>query len=158
MLSKIKDIGIPDVVAGTATAGIPHAAFLALKLNLPMIYVKGQAKEYGKKNQIEGSIKKGQKVIVIEDLVSTGGSCIRVVEAVRNAGGKVTDVIAIYTYQLKEAENNFKKVRVRLHALSSLDASCSVAVKKGFLLPEQVKTILDWAKNPKDWGKKMGFE
>lgn len=151
MLAKIKEIGIPDVLAGTATAGIPHAAFLAQKLNLPMIYVKGQAKEYGKHSQVEGTLKRGQKVVVIEDLVSTGGSSVRVVEAVRELGAKASDVIAIFTYRLKEAEDNFKKANVRLHCLTNLDEACKIAVKKGFLKQDQVKIILDWAKDPKNW-------
>lgn len=157
MLAKIREIGIPDVLAGTATAGIPYAAFLAQKLNSPMIYVKGQPKEYGKQNQIEGTIKRGQRVIVIEDLISTGGSSVRVVEAIRKSGGKVSDVIAIYTYKLKESERNFKKAKVKLHALTDLKAVCEVFAKKGFLKPDQIEVILDWAKDPKNWGKKMGF-
>lgn len=157
MLSKIKQIGIPDVLAGTATAGIPHAAFLAQKLKLPMVYVKGQAKEYGKQNQVEGTLKRGQKVIVIEDLVSTGGSSMRVIDAVRKLGAKVSDVIAIFTYQLKEAENNFKAGKVTVYPLTDLQTACEVAVKKGFLKPDQVKVILDWSRDPKGWGKKMGF-
>lgn len=158
MMAKIQQIGKPDVLAGTATAGIPNTAFLAQKLNLPMIYIKGQAKEYGKKNQVEGTLKRGEKVIVIEDLVSTGGSCIRAVEAVRKLGGKVSDIIAVYTYELEEAGKNFKKARTKLHALSNLSASCEVAVKKRFLKPQQVEIILQWSKDPKNWGKKMGFE
>lgn len=158
MLALIKQIGVPDVLAGTATAGIPHAAFLAQKLNLPMVYVKGQAKEYGKQNQVEGNLKRGQKVIVIEDLVSTGGSSVRVVEAIRKLGANVSDVIAIFTYQLKESEKNFKVGKVKLHALTDLPTACEVAVTRGLLKPDQVKLILDWAKSPKAWGKKMGFE
>jgi len=158
MLAIIKQIGIPDVLAGTATAGIPHAAFLAQKLNIPMVYVKGQAKEYGRQNQVEGTLKRDQKVIVIEDLVSTGGSSVRVVDAVRKLGAKVSDVIAIFTYQLKESEKNFEAEKVKLHALTDLNHSCNVAVQKGFLKPDQVGVILDWAKDPKGWGKKMGFE
>lgn len=151
MLAKIKQIGIPDVLAGTATAGIPHASFLAQKLNLPMVYVKGQAKEYGKQNQVEGTLKRGQKVVVIEDLVSTGGSSVRVVEAVRKLGGRVSNIIAIFTYRLKESENNFKKGKVKLHALTDLKTACEVAVKRGFLKKDQVETILAWAKDPKSW-------
>ncbi len=157
MLTKINEIGIPDVLAGTATAGIPYAAFLAQKLNLPMVYVKGQAKEYGKQNQVEGTLKRGQRVIVIEDLVSTGGSSVRVVEAVRKLGCKVSDVIAIYTYQLQEAQNNFKKAKITLHSLTNLKTSCAIAVKKGFLKQDQIEIILDWAKDPKNWSRKMGF-
>lgn len=158
MIAKIKEIGIPDIIAGTATAGIPHAAFVAQKLNLPMIYVKGQVKEYGKKNAIEGTIKKGQKAIVIDDLISTGGSSLRVVDTIRKVGGEVTDVIAIFTYGLAESKENFRKSKTRLQTLTDLEHSAKVAAKKGYLKPEQVQIVLDWSKDPRGWGKKMGFE
>lgn len=158
MLGVIKQMGVPDVLAGTATAGIPYAAFLSQKLNLPMVYVKGQAKEYGKQNQVEGTLKRGQRAVVVEDLVSTGGSSMRVVDAVRKLGGKVSDIIAVFTYGLKESEKSFRSGKVKLHALTDLSTVCKVAVKGGFLKQDQVKIILDWAHNPKAWGKKMGFE
>ena len=157
-LKKIREIGIPNVIAGTATAGIPHAAFLAQKLNLPMIYVKPQPKEYGKENQVEGALKRGQKVIVIEDLVSTGRSSIRVVDTVRKLGGKVSDVIAIYTYGLDEARKNFENDKLRLHVLTDLSYSCDVALKRGFFNQEQIDIIRQWAKNPQNWAKKIGLK
>ena len=158
LLQKVEQIGIPDVIAGTATAGIPHAAFLAQKLNIPMVYVRPTPREYGKENQVEGFLKRGQSVIVIDDLISTGRSSLEVVKAIRKSGGKVRDIIAITTYGLKEAESNFTKNKVRLHVLTDLNHSCEVAVKKGFLKPERVDMIREWAKDPNNWGRKMGYE
>ena len=157
LAKKVKEVGIPDIIGGTATAGIPHAAFIALKLNLPMIYVRPQPKEYGKENRVEGSFKKGQKVIVIDDLISTGRSSLEAVKAVRRSGGKVTDVIAITTYGLKDSDKNLTKNRVRLHTLTDLDHSCEVAAKRGFLTQERIEMIRNWAKDPQTWAKKMGF-
>lgn len=158
LILKIKEIGVPDVVAGTATAGIPHAAFVAQKLNLPMVYVRPKPKEYGKTNQVEGSLRKGQSVIVIDDLISTGRSSLEVVSAIRKSGGKVGDIIAITTYGLKVAEKNFAKNKIRLHTLTDLDNSCELALKKGFLNKEKAKLTQDWAKDPEKWAKKMGYE
>lgn len=158
LIEIMKDIGKPDVVAGTATAGIPHAAYIAQQLKIPMVYVRAELKSHGKGNQVEGRIKRGQKVLVIEDLVSTGGSSMRAVKAVRNLGGKVSSVVAIFNYQLKESAENFKKAKVKLYALTNLRTSCQVAKEKGFLKEDQIRVILDWAEDPKNWAKKMGHE
>lgn len=158
LVNVVKQIGIPDVVAGTSTAGIPHASFIAQKLNIPLIYVRPKPKEYGKQNQVEGTLRKGQSVIVVDDLISTGHSSLEAVKAVRKAGGKVTDLIAITTYGLKEADANFLKEKVKLHTLTDLNYSCEAAIKKGFLKRERVDLIKAWAKDPQNWGKKMGFE
>ncbi len=158
LIEEIKRIGIPDVVAGTATAGIPHAAFVAQRLKIPMVYVRSQPKDHGKGNQVEGLIKKGQKVIVVEDLISTAGSSVRVIEALRKIGAKVTDELAIFTYGLKESRDNLKKAKVSLHALTDLGSVAKAAVKKGFMKEEQVSIILEWSKDPRGWGKKMGLE
>jgi orotate phosphoribosyltransferase len=158
IVEKIKDIGEPDVLAGTSTAGIPHAAFASQILNLPMVYVRVEPKKYGRKNQVEGSLKRGQSVIVIDDLISTGRSSLEVVDALRKIGGKVSDIIAITTYGLKKADQNFKKKRVNLHTLTDLNHSCEAATKKGYLTSEKVKMVKDWASDPDNWAKKMGFE
>lgn len=158
LIRTIEKIGIPDVIAGTATAGIPHAAFIAQRLKLPMVYVRSQPKDHGKGNQVEGKIKRGQKVLIVEDLISTAGSSIRVAQALRKLGANVTDEVAIFTYHLKESEYNLKKNNIKLHNLTDLDHSARAAVKKGLLKHEQVEIILNWAKNPKAWAKKMGFE
>lgn len=153
-----KEIGNVDVVAGVATAGIPYAAWLAQKLNLSMIFVRSKSKDHGKGNQVEGHIKRGQMVIVVEDLVSTAGSSVRVIEAIRKLGGIVTDEIAIYTHNLKEADTNLKRVRVKLHYLTDTKTVAALAQRQGFLKKEQVVAILDWIKDPTNWAKKMGYE
>ncbi len=158
LIKRIKEIGIPDVVAGVATAGIPHAAFIAQKLNIPMVFVRAKPKDHGRGNQVEGIIKKGQKVLVVEDLISTGGSSARVVEALRNIGAEVTEVLAIYSHNLKEAQENFKKAKVKFSFLTSTQEVAKVAKEKGLLLDGQIETIIEWTKDPKNWGKKMGFE
>lgn len=158
LVEKVKQIGIPDVIAGTATAGIPHAAFIAQRLKIPMVYVRAEPKSHGRGNQVEGVVRRGQKAIVVEDLISTAGSSVRVIEALRKLGAKVTDEIAIFTYHLKESEENLKEAKVKLHTLTDLEHSAHAAVKKGFLKTEQVQMVLDWAKDPRTWAKKMGLE
>lgn len=158
LIVEIKSIGIPDVIAGVATAGIPHAAFVAQELNLPMIYVRSEPKAHGKGNQVEGVVKRGQTVIVIEDLISTGGSSLGVVEALRKLGAKVNDEVAIFNYGLKVAQDNFKKSKVNLHTLTNLEEATQVAKTKKFLKPEQVEVVLDWARDPQDWAKRQGFK
>ncbi len=152
-IKKIKKIGIPDIIAGTATAGIPHAAFIAQKLKIPMVYVRSKPKDHGRGNQVEGKTKRGQTAIVIEDLISTAGSSISAVEALRKLGLKTNNIIAIFSYDLKEADVNLKKAKVKLHALSNLEAAAHVAFKKGFLKKDQISTVLNWAKDPRAWGK-----
>lgn len=154
----MRSIGLPDVVAGTATAGIPHAAFISQKLDLPMIYVRSEPKEHGKRNQIEGKITRGQKVIIIEDLISTGSSSIKVAKVLRKAGAKVTGILAIFTYDLKEAENNFRKDNIKLYTLTNLKDTTNIAMKTGYLKKEQVEKILDWAKDPQGWDTKKGLK
>ncbi|MEK7616454.1 MAG: orotate phosphoribosyltransferase [Patescibacteria group bacterium] len=133
-----------EVVAGTATAGIPHAAWIADKLNLPMVYVRGKAKDHGKENLMEGIIKKGQKAIVIEDLISTGDSAINSVAAVRAAGGEITHVFSIITYGLKKADENFKENNLKLVSLTSFSVLVQLAEKLNYIRSKDVKVILDW--------------
>lgn len=158
LIEKVKKVGIPDVIAGTSTAGIPYGSFIAQKLDLPMVYVRPKPKEYGKTNQVEGSLRKGQTVIVVDDLISTGRSSLEVVNAIRKSGGKVSDIIAITTYGLENANRNFTKNKIRLHTLTDLNYSCEVAIKKGFLDRKRVEIVKNWAKDPKNWAKKMGYE
>lgn len=147
-----------DVVAGTATAGIPHAAWIADKLNLPMVYVRGKAKDHGKENLMEGIIKKGQKVIVIEDLVSTGESAINSVNAVRAAGGEISHVFSIITYGMEKAEQTFKENQLKLVSLTTFGDVVNEAQKLGYIEDKEIEIILDWIKDPPSWGKKNGFE
>ena len=156
LVDKIKKIGVPDVVAGVATAGITHAAWIAQKLNLPMVYVRAKPKDHGRQNQVEGRVKRGQKVLVVEDMVSTAGSSVEVIRALRKLGAKVDNEIAIYSHQMKEADENFKKMKVKFHCLTDLQIVTQVAKDRGFLSRKQIDTVLEWAKDTKNWGKKMG--
>jgi len=125
-----------DVIAGVATGGISHAAVLAARLKKPMVYVRSKQKEHGKQNLIEGSLKPGQKVIVVEDLISTGGSSIGAAEALRREDAIVTDCTAIFTYELKASKDAFEKARIRLHTLTGFSALLEVAEGQGLITKE----------------------
>lgn len=154
-IQAIQDSGVSfDVIAGTATAGIPHAAWIAEALNLPMVYVRGQAKDHGKENLMEGIIKDGQKVIVIEDLVSTGESAINSVKAIKAAGGEISHVFSIITYGMAKAQQNFAESQLQLISLTTFDDVLNQAQKMGMIPPNQAQTVRDWIKNPTEWGKK----
>ncbi len=153
LTEELKEIGLPDVIAGIATGGIPYAAILAEKLDLPMIYVRPQPKTHGMQNQIEGQIKREQKVVVIEDQISTAGSSIRVIEVLRNQGAVVNDEIAIITRGTKMSKENLKKAEIKLHSLTDLDSLIKVAQQTGHLNKNQVMVIEEWLKDPENWGK-----
>ncbi len=155
-----KKIGLDkvDLLSGTATAAIPHAAFIAQKLNLPMVYVRGSKKGHGKENQIEGVVEKGQKAVVIEDLISTGSSLIGNVKAIRRAGAKVRYAITTTTYLMKKAEQNFKRNKIKVYSLTDFKKTVDVAVKRKYIEQKDRDLVLQWVKDPKNWGKKFGFE
>lgn len=136
-----------DVVAGTAIAGIPWAALIASRLRKPMIFVRNEAKAHGKQNQIEGVLNKDDKVLVVEDLISSGGSSINTVNALRSKKAKVTDVIAIFSYNMKKSEEQFKKEKIRLNVLCNLDDLLDVAVDKGDIDKKEKVMILKWRDN-----------
>lgn len=141
-----------EVIAGTATAGIPHAAFVAQKLGLPMIYIRDKAKGHGKENQIEGLVKEGQKVIVIEDLISTGGSSIKAAQAVQQSGAEVLAVLAIFSYQLDRAVNGFEEAGVALQTLSNYSALIDVALREGAIAEGDIALLRSWRENPAGFG------
>lgn len=141
-----------EVIAGTATAGIPHAAFVSQKLGLPMAYIRDKAKGHGKENQIEGLIKSGQKVIVIEDLISTGGSSIKAAQAVQQAGAEPQAVLAIFSYQLDKAVNAFKEAGIEIQSLSNYSALIEVAVKKGTIQEQDLELLKSWREDPSSFG------
>jgi orotate phosphoribosyltransferase len=145
MLEKLKDK--PDVIAGCATAGIPHAAWLADRLNLPMVYVRSKPKAHGKGNQIEGAITPGQKVLVVEDLISTGGSSIETAKALQQAGVEVIGVFAIFTYGLTKADANFAEVDIPFATISSFDELVDALVEDGELKDEEKARLLEWRNN-----------
>lgn len=158
-IEAINNSGVSfDVIAGTATAGIPHAAWIADKLNLPMVYVRGKAKDHGKENLMEGIIKQGQKAVVIEDLISTGESAINSVNAIRAARGEISHVFSIITYGLSKAEQAFEENKLKLISLTTFKDIVEEAQKMNYINKEDMQLILDWASDPLTWGSRMGFE
>lgn len=139
-----------EVIMGTSTAGIAHAAIAAHKLGLPMGYVRGSAKDHGRGNKIEGRLEPGQKVVVVEDLISTAGSCIDVVEALREAGAEVLGVVSIFTYGMKKGLDRLKEANVENTSLSNLDALVEVAAEQGYIAPEDKGRLLRFRDNPSD--------
>lgn len=146
-----------DTIAGVATAGIPHATSLANLIKLPLVYVRSSPKEHGMKNQVEGILKPGQAVVVVEDLISTGGSALKAVDTVREAGGVVEHCLGIFGYGFPEAEKRFEKSRCRLHTLLNLDSLLQLAVKEGYIASEERQVVDTWRQNPFEWGKQQGF-
>lgn len=142
-----------DVVAGIATASISHAAWIADALDKPMVYVRGQSKEHGKKNQIEGLIKKNQVALLIEDHVSTGGSSVAAGLALREAGAIVNDCVSISTYALKKSEDTFKQAHIHLHSLTNLTALLEVALKENVINENDKNVVLKWQDNPAAWSE-----
>jgi len=138
-----------QVVAGTATAGIPHAAWVAELLELPMIYVRDKAKGHGRQNQIEGAMAAGQKVVVIEDLISTGGSSLKAAQAVQAEGGEVLGVVAIFSYQFPDAEALFADAGIPCTTISHYTALLEAAKEQGTITAEQETLLGEWRKAPK---------
>lgn len=134
----------PDVIAGCATAGIPHAAWLASELDIPMIYVRSKPKGHGKGNQIEGDIQKHQKVLVIEDLISTGGSSLETAQVLREEGIEVVGVFAIFTYGLDTAFNRFKEENIQLETITSFDNLLDVLVTDNEITEKDRDKLLAW--------------
>ena len=139
-----------EVLMGTSTAGIAHAAITATILNLPMGYVRSGSKDHGRGNQIEGKLEKGQKVVVVEDLISTGGSCIEVVEALRNAGADVLGIVSIFTYGMQKGLDRLAAAEAKNYSLSNLDALAEVAAEEGYIKVEDKERILKFRNNPSD--------
>lgn len=139
-----------EVLMGTSTAGIAHAAIVAHLLNMPMGYVRGGNKDHGRQNRIEGKLEAGQKVVVIEDLISTGGSVIEVVDALREAGAQVLGVASIFTYSMQKGLDRLAAAQVKNVSLSNLDTLVDVAVEEGYLKPEWKERLLRFRDNPSD--------
>jgi len=141
-----------ELIAGVATGAIAHGALAADKLGLPFIYVRSGAKEHGLGNQIEGYYEKGQKVVVIEDLISTGGSSLSAVKALRDAGCEVLGMVAIFTYEFKKASDGFASEQCKLDTLSNYTALIETAVKTGYIGETEVETLKKWRVDPSVWG------
>ncbi len=142
-----------EVIAGVATGAIAHGVLVAEKLGLPFIYVRSSPKGHGLENLIEGDLKPGQKVVIIEDLVSTGVSSLKTVEAVNNFGGDVIGMVAIFTYNFPLAKENFKKAKVELTTLSRYNILIELALQMGEISQEQVDSLMEWREDPANWGK-----
>lgn len=142
-----------DCIAGVATGAIAQGAMVASELGLPFVYVRSSPKDHGLENLIEGDLRPGQKVVVIEDLVSTGGSSLKAVEAIRLHGCEVLGMMAIFTYGLPAAEISFKEAKVTLTALSDYDTVVDVALKTKYIGESDLETLEEWRKNPAEWGK-----
>jgi orotate phosphoribosyltransferase len=141
-----------EAIAGVATAGIPQGALLADKLNLPFIYVRSKAKEHGLSNQVEGRIRKGMKTVVVEDLVSTGGSSLMVVDVLRDSKVKVLGMVSIFTYGFKQANANFIAKRVKLFSLCDYARLIEVARARDYVTEEQLIKLKSWRVDPGNWG------
>ena len=139
-----------EVLMGTSTAGIAHAAIVAHMMHLPMGYVRGGNKDHGRQNRIEGKLEKGQKVVVVEDLISTGGSGIDVVEALREAGAEVLGIASIFTYGMQKGLDRLAAAGVKNVSLSNFDVLVQVAAEKGYIRPEQVERLIRFRNNPSD--------
>ncbi len=148
----------PELIVGTATAGIPHAAWLAEKMKLPMAYVRGAAKGHGKKGRIEGLLESGQSVVLIEDLVSTGGSSLEAAGAVMEAGGNLLGVAAIFTYELDAASGSFDEAGTPLATLTGFGALMDEALFRGRLSAADKAILADWRRDPAAWSAARGGE
>lgn len=143
----------PDVIAGVATGGIAQGALVAQELGLPFVYIRSEAKKHGLSNMIEGVVEKGQSVVVIEDLISTGGSSLKAVEALRNAGCEVKGMAAIFTYGFKTAEDNFKAAKCKLLTLSNYETLVKQALQSKYITEKDLKSLQEWRLNPAEWSK-----
>ena len=153
---QIEDLyGKPDVIAGVATGAIGIGMLVAEYMNLPFIYVRPEAKGHGRKNQVEGVLQKGQSVVVIEDLISTGNSSLNAVKALQEANAQVKGLIAIFTYGFKAAEENFKKAGIDLHTLSSYEQLIETAQKTQYINTSEAETLKTWRQDPSNWNPKL---
>lgn len=146
----------PDCIAGTATAGIPWASFVAYELNLPMVYVRPEPKAHGAGKQIEGWLPEGQKVVLVEDLISTGGSSIKVANVLKDQGkAEVQAVLAIVSYELAASKKAFDEAKIPLTALTSFTTLINEVKKQGYLKDEEVKTVLEFKEDAPNWWSKQ---
>lgn len=143
--------GTPDVIAGVATGGIPQGALVAQELGLPFVYVRSEKKSHGMNNQVEGIINSGQSVVIIEDLVSTGKSSLNAVEALREKGAVIKGMLAIFTYGMDIAAENFKKNKCELFTLTNYDALIKKAAEENYIRENDLASLVEWKKDPQAW-------
>ncbi|WP_408010923.1 orotate phosphoribosyltransferase [Pseudalkalibacillus sp. A8] len=140
-----------EVIAGTATAGIPHAALIADRMNLPMVYVRSKAKAHGKGKQIEGGLSAGTNVVVVEDLISTGGSVLNAVDTLNDGGANILGCAAIFTYELEKGKEAFLEKSLGVHTLSDFSTLVDVAAEEGKISNDSINELNEWCKNPESW-------
>ena len=150
-----KQFGKPDVIAGVATGAIGIGMLVAESLGLPFVYVRPEAKKHGRLNQVEGFLQKGQNVVVVEDLISTGNSSLNAVQALRNAGANVKGMVAIFTYGFEVAETNFKSANLDLYTLSNYQNLLNLAVNKKYITEEEQEALVEWNVSPSTWGNEV---
>ncbi|WP_264537097.1 orotate phosphoribosyltransferase [Flavobacterium sp. N1736] len=146
-----KQFGKPDVIAGVATGAIGIGILVAESLGLPFVYVRPEAKKHGRQNQVEGFLQKGQNVVVVEDLISTGNSSLMAVEALRNEGANIKGMAAIFTYGFGVAQENFKNANIDLFTLSNYENLLDLAVQKQYITEDQQSTLQEWSESPSTW-------
>ncbi len=153
-VKQIEDkFGRPDVIAGVATGAIGIGILVAEAMGLPFVYVRPEAKKHGRQNQVEGFLQKGQTVIVVEDLISTGGSSLMAVEALRNEGANVKGMAAIFTYGFPISEEKISEAKLEVYTLSNYKNLIEKAVEKQYVSEEELETLQSWNSNPSEWGK-----
>lgn len=143
--------GRPDVIAGVATGAIGIGALVAEELGLPFVYVRPEPKKHGRQNQVEGFLQKGQNVVIVEDLISTGGSSLLAAEALRNEGANIKGMAAIFTYGFDVSQHNFKNANIVLHTLSDYKTLLSKAIEKKYINEKELESLLEWSKSPSSW-------
>lgn len=144
-----------EILAGVATAGIPWGAMAADQLKLPFIYVRPKPKEHGLGNQIEGFYEKGKRVVVIEDLISTGKSSLLVVEVLKNAGLHIEGLVSIFNYGFREAMDSFEKAKINCQSLTDYDSFIGLAIEKNIVTEAELNTLLNWRSDPANWNVKL---
>lgn len=153
-VKQIEDkFGKPDVIAGVATGAIGIGILVAEAMGLPFVYVRPEAKKHGRQNQVEGFLQKGQNVIVVEDLISTGGSSLLAVEALRNEGANVKGMAAIFTYGFPISVEKIEEAKLDVYTLSNYENLITKAVEKQYISEEELETLQSWNSNPSEWGK-----
>ncbi|NVO11341.1 MAG: orotate phosphoribosyltransferase [Bacteroidales bacterium] len=150
IIEKYPDV---EIIAGVATGAIAHGMLVADRLNLPFVYVRSAPKKHGLENLVEGDVKTGQKVVVIEDLISTGQSSLNAVEALRNIGCNVLGMLAIFTYGFNHAAENFKKSDVQIDTLANYSQLIDIAIEQGFVSKNHLHLLKSWRNDPENWGK-----
>lgn len=154
LVEKSREFQSFDLIAGVATAGIPHGVLLADRLQLPFVYVRDKPKAHGRQNVIEGEVHPGKKVLVVEDLISTGGSSLKVVEALQEAGAEVVGVLAIFSYGFPQAHRAFEAINCPLTTLSDYAALLEEAVRQQCIAPEDFQLLQTWREDPQAWSKR----